>query len=278
MDLSGLDKSIFEALEIILGKSLKADAALLEQNLDFILSNLDNAELLKEFFSKDAADLKDALTKRKRPKSISAKRYLVVREALVGVIEALYAGEVQRVLEQAERAKLTPKQRQSLLTASQFMNPDITKRFLTDALRTKHQEVALSERIWDFTQLPKETLLDLVRTGVAEGKNPQVIKSIIRKQLLDQSEYNVRRLVVTESRRLWQEVQTEAYSEFKHIKYVRLKLSPKHKVKDICDEWVSKGLIPFEEAPKMPLHPNSRSILQAVPTPTEEWKKDMGIS
>lgn len=273
-----LDQGIQKAVEIILGKAVRLDARLIEDQLEFILANLDNKDALERLFAVDKEDLKAALDGRRKPKNLTTKRYLVVQNALKGVIDAVYAGEVARVNAHLKAMKLTPKQQASLVRASMFMKPAIKAAFLTDTMKAKHQKVSLSERVWDFSAMGKDTLLGLIRSNVAEGKNPKVIKSIIRKQLLDQSDYNIKRVVITESRRLWQEVQKESYKEFKHIKYVKLKLSPKHKTKDICDEWVAKGLIPFEDAPSMPLHPNSRSILQAVATPREEWLKDMGIN
>ncbi|WP_407541622.1 hypothetical protein Q0M94_19230 (plasmid) [Deinococcus radiomollis] len=274
---SAYTKKIAQRIETVVSGSVTADRHIIEASLGDIVQRLDDRKALAEYLAPQRGEIISYLRNKIPPRSFSAKRYKNVLDGLGNLFKITYTGEKDNLSEFIKKTGITNAEAEALYKHSLFMSPRIEPFIQKTYLSHRINGIPLSQRIWSQSGMAEKKIYDFIGQGVAEGQNPDVIKNLLRNQLKDVSSYDVERLVVTESRRVWQDVQKQAVSEFGHIKYVRLILSPVHKQQDICDEFAELGDILYAEAPDMPLHPNSRSILQPVPTPTDEWKADNGF-
>ncbi|MFC3833090.1 MULTISPECIES: hypothetical protein [Deinococcus] len=254
-------QTLHDTLLRLVEASAKADSAVIEAALPELASMVGGSPAdLSAFFKADPEGIRLFLAKGVSPTSFAGKRFAALLPFLAEMLNAIYAHERGQV-ETFLAAKTAG---EDLARTSLFMSPTIKAAILDEWVNKPWKGVALSERIWDFSKASEDSLLKLIATKIAEGKSPKQIQPIIRKVFKDQSTYNVRRLLLTESSRVWHDVQNLAYQEFKHIKHVKLKYGVRHKKDCACTPWHDKGNIPYEDAPTMPIHPFSSSYLQAV--------------
>lgn len=270
---------IDKALERVFQEIARRDSKLLSDALPDIERLIgEDRDKLKAFFASNPQEVRLWFERRIPPKSFAARRYVALVEGLGEMLDVILSGERALLDDYLTKAvKLSEAEKSALFASSLFMSPVVKGQVLQQSLALRSQGLTLSQRLWGANTAAQDLILSTINTNLAAGKNPKEIIRIIKAEVPRQQDYVVKRLVVTESRRMWQATQKQAVSEFKHIKYVVFRLDRRHKVKDICDQWVAKGRVLYSEAPNMPLHPNSRTILQPVPTPVEEWKRDRGL-
>jgi hypothetical protein len=105
---------------------------------------------------------------------------------------------------------------------------------------------------------------------VAEKNGPQAAQKQIDFAIKDKIMSEAERVARTESERAYYAAETEKIAKDPDAKYVKIRLSPKHVTKCICDK-VTKtdigfgpGIYPKEKAPVLPLHPNCGCFITPV--------------
>ncbi|WP_159065945.1 hypothetical protein [Deinococcus ficus] len=244
---------------------MTADQALIDAVLPDLVKLVGDgdARAVREYFKADPKGIRLYLEKGIMPKTFAGRRFVAMLPTLLGMVDTIYAAE-KMLVDNFLEGSMTAAEAQALRVRSLFMSPRFTATVLAEWVNKPWKGHSLSQRIWDFSKTTEDTLLKLVASGIAEGKGPTALKPIIKKVFTDQSDYVVRRLLLTESSRISHDVQRIAVSEFKHIKYVVLKYGVRHKKDCACTPWKNKGKMLYEDAPSMPIHPNSSSYLQPV--------------
>lgn len=270
-------RNLNKALRILTDKAVTADAKLIESVMEDItqLLSIGDKDAISSYFKEDGKAVKLFLQKGITPKSFSALRFIVLLENLSSSLDVIFDVERGHVNSFLDSTNITDVQKASLVNSSLFMSPSIKATVLREYLDKPYSGYKLSERIWNLSKVSEESLMKMIASGVAEGNNPKQLAPLVRKMFNDQSSSNIRRLLLTENSRITSGVQKLAVFEFKHIKYVVLKFGVRHKVACACDAWQKKGKMKYEDAPAMPIHPNSSSYLQPIPTPVAEWKASM---
>lgn len=252
---------LHDALLRLTEASVLADSKVIEASVGEIASLVSaDPQTIKDFFAADPEGIKLYLSKGIKPTSFAGKRFAAQLPQILEMVSQIYSHEKEQVIQFLEGKEDASK----LATASLFMSPTIKLAILDEWVNKPWKGHSLSSKIWDFSIQSEDALLKMVASGIAEGKSPKQLQPIVRKVFKEQSTANIRRLLLTESSRVWSDVQNMAYQEFKHIKFVKLVYGVRHKKDCACTPWHKKGLIPFEEAPILPLHPSSSSFLQAV--------------
>lgn len=254
-------QTLHDALLRLVEASSLADNKVIEAAVPDIarLAGADPAAI-RDYFKADPEGIRLYLSKGIMPTTFAGKRFAALLPFLVQMLSAVYNHEKALVVDYLEGQSDAA----ALAKRSLFLSPTIKATILDEWVNKPWKGVALSQRIWDFSTYSEDALLKLIASKVAEGKSPKQIQPIVRKIFKEQSTYNVRRLLLTEGSRIWHDVQNIAYSEFKHIKHVKLMYGVRHKKACACTPWHDKGNIPYEDAPTMPIHPFSSSYLQAV--------------
>ena len=120
------------------------------------------------------------------------------------------------------------------------------------------RNATFSERVWASQSVLKSNLERLLTVGVIQGRNPNVLMTEVVKAM-KVSEYEARRLLVTEMCRLQTEVQKESYERNGYKQYIIITCG-----EDACEEcqkmdgrvFFVKDMAPGDNAP--PFHPSCR--------------------
>ncbi len=120
------------------------------------------------------------------------------------------------------------------------------------------RNATFSERVWASQTVLKSNLERLLTIGIIQGRNPNVLMTEVMKAM-KVSEYEARRLLVTEMCRLQTEVQKESYERNGYEQYIIITCG-----EDACEEcqkmdgrvFFVKDMAPGDNAP--PFHPSCR--------------------
>lgn len=120
------------------------------------------------------------------------------------------------------------------------------------------RNATFSERVWASQSVLKSNLERLLTIGIVQGRNPNVLMTEVVKAM-KVSEYEARRLLVTEMCRLQTEVQKESYERNGYEQYIIITCG-----EDACEEcqkmdgrvFFVKDMAPGDNAP--PFHPSCR--------------------
>lgn len=120
------------------------------------------------------------------------------------------------------------------------------------------RNATFSERVWASQSVLKSNLERLLTIGIIQGRNPNVLMTEVVKAM-KVSEYEARRLLVTEMCRLQTEVQKESYERNGYEQYIIITCG-----EDACEEcqkmdgrvFFVKDMAPGDNAP--PFHPSCR--------------------
>lgn len=120
------------------------------------------------------------------------------------------------------------------------------------------RNATFSERVWASQSVLKSNLERLLTIGIIQGRNPNVLMTEVVKAM-KVSEYEARRLLVTEMCRLQTEVQKESYERNGYERYIIITCG-----EDACEEcqkmdgrvFFVKDMTPGDNAP--PFHPSCR--------------------
>jgi len=254
-----------DALDSLIARAVALDAKHLDTVMPELLKLVQegNTADIRDYFKPDPKGLALFLSKGIPPTSFAGRRYAAMLPVLVDMLNAIYAHE-RGLVEDFLDGTVKGEERAKVLRSSLFMSPSIKALILQEWIDKPWKGHSLSARVWDFSKATEDSILRLVASKIAEGKGPKQIAPLVRNLTGQQSKYVVKRLLLTESSRIWHDVQSIAVSEFKHIKYVVLKYGNRHTVKCACTPYKDKGKILYSDAPDMPIHPNSSSYLQPV--------------
>ncbi len=114
-----------------------------------------------------------------------------------------------------------------------------------------------------------EQLLKNLTKAVDEA-SLQAVDEAVKWYMYDKQLYNIRRITRTETSNIYHQMVIQSYKDNEFLKGYKWKLSPAHKIKDICDEYANvdfglgKGVWPKDKVPQRKPHPHCTCIIEPV--------------
>ncbi|GAA5437561.1 hypothetical protein [Deinococcus aquaticus] len=269
---------VSQAMRLLVEKAISADADIIENAMSEIAVMVKDGDkkAIAAFFKEDPKGVAEYLKSGKMPTSIAGKRFVAMYQSLASILDVIFEGETLQIQSFIASTGISAAQADALALSSLFMSPAIKQTILNEWVNKPYNGYPLSQRIWGLNKATENKLMQMVAAGFADGRNPKQLAGLVRGITGQQSASNIRRLLLTENSRVQHGVQKLAVREFRHISYVVLKFGVRHKEPCLCDPYQRKGRMKYEDAPDLPLHPSSSSYYQPIPTPIDEWKKEMG--